>query len=104
MLSHDLRRDKPNDESNTSWDYDEIVQVSDPGNKARDQINWRQGVSSDPVHVDVHDIKVIFVEEPDSKVNPMGIKAWARLELSELRPPSPTPSIMRLENACATCR
>jgi len=27
-----------------------------------------------PVHADVHDIKVIFVEEPDSKVNPMGIK------------------------------
>jgi xanthine dehydrogenase YagR molybdenum-binding subunit len=27
-----------------------------------------------PVHADVHDIKVIFVEEPDSTVNPMGIK------------------------------
>jgi len=27
-----------------------------------------------PVHADVHDIKVIFVEEPDSKVNLMGIK------------------------------
>jgi hypothetical protein len=27
-----------------------------------------------PVHADVHDIKVIFVEEPDSEVNPMGIK------------------------------
>ncbi len=27
-----------------------------------------------PVHADVHDIKVIFVEEPGSEVNPMGIK------------------------------
>jgi xanthine dehydrogenase YagR molybdenum-binding subunit len=27
-----------------------------------------------PVNADVHDIKVIFVEEPDEKVNPLGIK------------------------------
>jgi xanthine dehydrogenase YagR molybdenum-binding subunit len=27
-----------------------------------------------PVHADVHDIEVIFVEEPDGIVNPMGIK------------------------------
>src|SRR4029077_15554429 len=27
-----------------------------------------------PVHADVHDIKVIFVDEPDNLVNPMGIK------------------------------
>jgi xanthine dehydrogenase YagR molybdenum-binding subunit len=27
-----------------------------------------------PVHADVHDIKAIFVEEPDSTVNPLGIK------------------------------
>ena len=27
-----------------------------------------------PVHADVHDIKVIFVEEPDKTVNPLGIK------------------------------
>ena len=27
-----------------------------------------------PVNADIHDIKVIFVEEPDTKVNPMGIK------------------------------
>ncbi|MFZ1196352.1 MAG: molybdopterin cofactor-binding domain-containing protein, partial [Pseudolabrys sp.] len=27
-----------------------------------------------PVNADVHDIKVIFVEEPDSTVNPLGIK------------------------------
>jgi xanthine dehydrogenase YagR molybdenum-binding subunit len=27
-----------------------------------------------PVNADVHDIKVIFVEEPDRTVNPLGIK------------------------------
>jgi xanthine dehydrogenase YagR molybdenum-binding subunit len=27
-----------------------------------------------PVNADIHDIKVIFVEEPDEKVNPLGIK------------------------------
>jgi xanthine dehydrogenase YagR molybdenum-binding subunit len=27
-----------------------------------------------PVHADVHDIKVIFVHEPDSVINPLGMK------------------------------
>jgi len=27
-----------------------------------------------PVHADVHDIKVIFVDEPDATINPLGIK------------------------------
>ena len=27
-----------------------------------------------PVHADIHDIDVIFVEEPDELINPMGIK------------------------------
>jgi xanthine dehydrogenase YagR molybdenum-binding subunit len=27
-----------------------------------------------PVNADIHDIQVIFVEEPDELVNPMGIK------------------------------
>jgi len=27
-----------------------------------------------PVHADVQDIKVIFVEEPDDIINPLGIK------------------------------
>jgi xanthine dehydrogenase YagR molybdenum-binding subunit len=27
-----------------------------------------------PVNADVHDVQVIFVEEPDELVNPMGIK------------------------------
>jgi xanthine dehydrogenase YagR molybdenum-binding subunit len=27
-----------------------------------------------PVNADVHDIKVIFVDEPDDTINPLGIK------------------------------
>jgi xanthine dehydrogenase YagR molybdenum-binding subunit len=27
-----------------------------------------------PVNADIHDIQVIFVEEPDELINPMGIK------------------------------
>jgi xanthine dehydrogenase YagR molybdenum-binding subunit len=27
-----------------------------------------------PVHADVHDIQVIFVDEPDSIINPLGMK------------------------------
>ena len=27
-----------------------------------------------PVHADVHDIKVIFVDEPDDIINPLGMK------------------------------
>jgi xanthine dehydrogenase YagR molybdenum-binding subunit len=32
-----------------------------------------------PVNADVHDIKVIFVEEPDSLVNPLGIKGLGEI-------------------------
>jgi xanthine dehydrogenase YagR molybdenum-binding subunit len=32
-----------------------------------------------PVNADIHDIKVIFVEEPDSLVNPMGIKGLGEI-------------------------
>ena len=32
-----------------------------------------------PVNADVHDIKVIFVDEPDSLVNPMGIKGLGEI-------------------------
>src|SRR6201999_3254344 len=34
-----------------------------------------------PVHADVHDIKVIFVDEPDNIVNPMGIKGVGEIGL-----------------------
>ena len=32
-----------------------------------------------PVNADVHDIKVIFVEEPDSVINPLGIKGVGKI-------------------------
>jgi xanthine dehydrogenase YagR molybdenum-binding subunit len=32
-----------------------------------------------PVNADIHDIKVIFVDEPDEKVNPMGIKGLGEI-------------------------
>ena len=31
-----------------------------------------------PVNADVQDIKVIFVDEPDEIINPLGIKGWVR--------------------------
>ena len=34
-----------------------------------------------PVNADVHDIKVIFVDEPDNQVNPMGIKGVGEIGL-----------------------
>jgi xanthine dehydrogenase YagR molybdenum-binding subunit len=34
-----------------------------------------------PVNADVHDIKVIFVDEPDNLVNPMGIKGVGEIGL-----------------------
>jgi len=32
-----------------------------------------------PVHADVHDIKVIFVDEPDDRVNPLGVKGLGEI-------------------------
>jgi xanthine dehydrogenase YagR molybdenum-binding subunit len=34
-----------------------------------------------PVNADIHDIKVIFVDEPDNLVNPMGIKGVGEIGL-----------------------
>src|SRR5688572_26291463 len=34
-----------------------------------------------PVHADVHDIKVIFVDEPDALINPLGIKGVGEIGL-----------------------
>jgi hypothetical protein len=44
-----------------------------------------------PVHADVHDIAVIFVDERDDIVNPLGAKGLARSALWAWRPRSPTP-------------
>jgi hypothetical protein len=57
-----------------------------------------------PVNADVRDIKVIFVDEPDDTVNPLGIKGWAKLASSESPRQSPTRSITRPASGCATCR
>jgi xanthine dehydrogenase YagR molybdenum-binding subunit len=32
-----------------------------------------------PVNADVHDIKVIFVDEPDDRVNPLGVKGLGEI-------------------------
>jgi xanthine dehydrogenase YagR molybdenum-binding subunit len=32
-----------------------------------------------PVNADVHDIKVIFVDEPDETINPLGIKGLGEI-------------------------
>lgn len=55
-----------------------------------------------PVNADVQDIKVIFVDEPDSTVNPLGIKGVGEIGIIGVAAPSPTLSITLLENVCAT--
>ena len=37
-------------------------------------MNHNLGEYHVPVHADIHDIEVIFVEEPDEIINPLGIK------------------------------
>ena len=32
-----------------------------------------------PVHADIHDIHVIFVDEPDSEVTPLGVKGLGEI-------------------------
>jgi CO/xanthine dehydrogenase Mo-binding subunit len=56
-----------------------------------------------PVNADVHDIRVIFVDEPDNS-NTLGIKGRGWSASSALRRRSPMRSITRPEGACATCR
>ena len=56
-----------------------------------------------PVNADVHDIKVIFVDEPDDS-NPLGIKGVGEIGIVGVPRPSPTRSITRPANACATYR
>src|SRR5262245_45574810 len=45
-----------------------------------------------PVHADVHAIDVIFVDEQDDGINPLGVKAWARSASSAPPRRSPTRS------------
>ena len=57
-----------------------------------------------PVNADVHDIKVIFVDEPDDTSIRSASRGWARSASSASRRRSPTRSITRPESACAICR
>jgi xanthine dehydrogenase YagR molybdenum-binding subunit len=54
-----------------------------------------------PVNADVQDIKVIFVDEQDNIINPLGIRVWGG---RHRRGPAaiPTRSITRPESACAS--
>jgi len=56
-----------------------------------------------PVNADVHAIDVIFVEEKDDEINPLGVKASAKSALSALRRRLRTRSITRPVSACAIC-
>jgi xanthine dehydrogenase YagR molybdenum-binding subunit len=39
-----------------------------------------------PVNADVHDIKVIFVDEPDGTINPLGIKGLGEIGIVGVAP------------------
>ena len=57
-----------------------------------------------PVNADVHDIEVIFVDEPDEQINPMGIKGLARSALSVWPRRLQMRFITRRACVCAICR
>ena len=57
-----------------------------------------------PVNADVHDIEVIFVDEPDDiDQSDSASRGWAKSASSALRRRSPTRSITQPASACATC-
>jgi len=55
-----------------------------------------------PVNAGVRGIEVIFVEEADDEIKPLGVKEWAKSASSASRPRSPTQSTTRRAGACAT--
>jgi hypothetical protein len=57
-----------------------------------------------PTRIDVHDTDVIFVDEPDEIINPLGIKGLGEIGIVVLRQQSPTWSITRRASAYATYR
>jgi hypothetical protein len=56
-----------------------------------------------PVNADVHDIKVIFVDERDDS-NPLGIKGVGEIGIVGVARQSPTRSITPRVSVCAICR
>ena len=67
-------------------------------------VNANLGEYDVPANADVHDIDVIFVDEPDDIINPLGIKGGSEIGWSGQLRRSPTRSTMQPANGCATCR
>jgi xanthine dehydrogenase YagR molybdenum-binding subunit len=58
-----------------------------------------------PVHADAPPVmEVIFVQEHDPHVNPLGVKGVGEIAMVGIAPPSPTPSSTPPASASATCR
>jgi xanthine dehydrogenase YagR molybdenum-binding subunit len=57
-----------------------------------------------PVNADVHEIDVIFVDEPDDIVNPLGIKGLGEIGIVGVATAIANAVYTRPEGACATCQ
>jgi hypothetical protein len=57
-----------------------------------------------PVNADVHTIDVMFVEEKDDEINPLGVKGVGEIGIVGTAAAVAMRSIMRPANACAICR
>ena len=57
-----------------------------------------------PVNADIQDIKVIFVDEPDGIVNPLGIKGVGEIGIVGVPAAIANAVYHATASACATCR
>ena len=57
-----------------------------------------------PVNADVHDIKVIFVDEPDEIINPLGIKGLGEIGIVGVAAAIANAVYHATESACAIFR
>jgi xanthine dehydrogenase YagR molybdenum-binding subunit len=57
-----------------------------------------------PAHADIHDIEVIFVDEPDDKVNPLGVKGLGEIGVVGTAAAVANAVSMRRQSACGTSR
>ena len=57
-----------------------------------------------PVNADVDEVEVIFVDERDDLVNPLGARAWVKSVSWAWPPPSQTPSSTRPASGSESCR